>query len=118
MAWLKDVEEESVFLSVISIAEIRGGVERLLHGKRRETLSHWLETELPERFHGRILSVDSLVAHQWGIVTERARRSGHTLNTMDGFLAATALVYEMTLVTRNIRDFKIPGLSLLDPWNA
>jgi predicted nucleic acid-binding protein len=115
--WLDDVDEDQVFLSVISLAEIRRGIELMPLGLRRDRLTTWLVDELPIRFQSRVLAIDEAVADAWGFITARAQRSGIGLDTMDAFLAATAGVHGMTLVTRNTSDFQRLGISLLNPWD-
>jgi toxin FitB len=114
--WLAEVDEDRVFLSVISFAEIRRGVEMLPYGRRRERLATWLAVELPVRFEERILDIDSHVAETWGVLVVRGQKLGLTLGSMDAFVAATAETHGLTLVTRNVKDFRRLGISLLDPW--
>jgi predicted nucleic acid-binding protein len=116
VAWLADIDEDRVFLSVMSFAEIRHGVERMPAGGRRQRLSSWLAEELPVRFEQRVLGIDQRIAETWGILMARGRRVGANLGTMDAFFAATAEAHGLTLVTRNLRDFGALGISLLDPW--
>jgi len=115
---LSGVDEDSVFLSPVTTAEIRFGVERLPEGRRRDRLAAWLEQEVPARFGRRILRIDADVAHQCGIMLARAQDMGTTVGAMDGFVAATAIVAGLTLVTRNVRPFERLGLRLVDPWNG
>jgi toxin FitB len=116
--WLADVDEDRVFLSVVSFAELRFGIERLAQGLRRNRLDLWLRDELPRRFENRILPVTALVADTWGQVLARSQATGRTISIMDGFLAATAEVHGLTMVTRNVSDFSVLGHSVLNPWNA
>jgi predicted nucleic acid-binding protein len=116
VSWLAEVDEDRVFMSVISFAEIRHGVELLPVGRRRERLAHWLAEELPERFEGRILVVDQHIAETWGVIMARGQKIGLTPGSMDAFVAATAETHALTLVTRNIKDFQGIGISLRDPW--
>jgi hypothetical protein len=116
IAWLADVDEDRVFLSVVTFAEIRHGVELMPAGRRRERLAAWLADELPARFESRILGIDRRVAEAWGVAMARSQQRGAGLGSMDAFLAATAAAHRLTLVTRNVRDFKIAGIPLLDPW--
>jgi len=116
--WLAEADEDRVFISVISIAEIRRGLERIAKGRRRDRIAGWLWEDLPVRFEGRILPVDLAIAHEWGVTIERAGSRGIVLNVMDAFLAATAHTRELTLVTRNTKDFQDLGLSLFDPWET
>jgi toxin FitB len=116
VAWLADVDEDRVFLSVVTFAEIRRGVELLPVGRRRERLAAWLDDELPARFEGRILGIDRRVADVWGVTMARSQQRGAGLGSMDAFLAATAAAHRLALVTRNVRDFESAGIALLDPW--
>jgi len=116
ISWLAGVDEDRVYISVISLAEIRRGVELLPAGRRRERLASWLAEELPVRFEERILDIDAQVAATWGVVMARGQKSGMTLGSMEAFVAATAETHDLTLATRNIKDFQRLGISLLDPW--
>jgi predicted nucleic acid-binding protein len=113
---LAEVDEDQVFLSVISFAELRRGVELLQVGRRRQRLEKWIAEDLNERFHGRVLHVDLPVAESWGRITARATRAGRALGSMDAFLAATADAYDLTLATRNVGDFEGIGIALFNPW--
>lgn len=100
-------------MSVLTLGEIRKGIERLTDKKRREKLRLWIEHELPAWFEGRVLPVDIAVADRWGRLLAQAGRS---VPTIDSLLAATALHHELRLVTRNARDFDYPGLEVINPW--
>jgi predicted nucleic acid-binding protein len=116
VAWLKQVDEEQVFLSVVSLAEIRRGVELMPADKRRDRIDSWLTVDLPARFHRRILAIDGQIAETWGIMMARGRKAGRNVGVLDAFFAATAEVHRLTLVTRNVADFQQLGISLLNPW--
>jgi hypothetical protein len=116
IAWLDSVDEDRVFLSVVTLTELRYGIERLPAGKRRKRLEHWLAHELPLRFEGRILAIDATVAQACGEFLARREATGRPLHAMDGFLAATAAVHSLTLVTRNDSDFQ-NTVPCLNPWN-
>jgi predicted nucleic acid-binding protein len=118
ISWLAEGDEDRVFLSVISFAEIRRGIELLPAGHRRERLATWLAEELPARFEERVLNIDQHVAEIWGVIMARGRKIGLTLGSMDAFVAATTEAHGLTLVTRNVKDFQGLGISLLDPWEA
>ena len=118
VAWLAEADEEHVFLSVASLAEIRQGIELMPAGKRRDRLAAWLAAELPARFEGRIFNVDGRIADTWGIVMARGRKAGITIGVWDALFAATAEVHGLTLVTRNVQDFVKLGIHLLNPWNT
>lgn len=108
--------QNDFFISVITLAEIRCGVALLPTGKRRDALETWLGADLPQRFDGRIIEVAHDIALAWGDLMAWSRRNGANLEPMDGLIAATSRMRDLTLVTRNIRDFDRLGLRLLDPW--
>lgn len=118
LSWVDHVDEEHVFLSVISLAEIRRGIEVMDHGHRRNRLAIWLAEEVPQRFGDRILDIDSRVAIQWGVLMAQRQKDGTPLAIMDAFFAATASAYGLTLVTRNVRHFARLEIQLLDPWQS
>lgn len=117
VAWLAEVDEDRVFISVITFAELRHGVERMATGARRDRLDSWLRDELPLRFEGRTLPVNSAIAEAWGKVVARSQAAGRPVGAMDAFVAATAEVHKLTLVTRNVSDFTVLGHPILNPWN-
>lgn len=112
--WFEDVPDEALHLSVLSVGELRSGVERLPAGKRKERLRAWLEQELPAWFGERLLPVDAGVADSWGRLQVQSKR---TLPAIDSLLAATAMHHRLRLVTRNVRDFEIDGLEIVNPWS-
>jgi predicted nucleic acid-binding protein len=114
--WLFETDEDAVFLSVVTIAEIRYGIDGMSPGNRRDRLIVWLENDLIARFEPRILSVGLGIADAWGAMVARSNKIGKKLTVMDGFLAATAEIHGMTLVTRNIRHFENLGINLFNPW--
>jgi toxin FitB len=116
ISWLAGVDEDRVFISVASFAEIRRGIELMPAGRRRARLGAWLGEELPVRFEDRILTIDQRVAEIWGLVMDRGQKTGLALGSMDAFFAATAEAHGLTLVTRNVRDFQQVGISILNPW--
>lgn len=113
--WLADRPASTLYLSVLTLGELRKGIEGLPEGDRKRRLLDWLEVELPAYFAGRILPVDATVADRWGRLLAQA---GRPVPAIDSLLAATALVHGLTLVTRNLRDFPHPELLVLDPWTA
>ena len=114
--WLDQVDEDDVFLSVVTFAELRHGIERLPASARRKRLHEWLRNELPTRFEGRIAPVDGAIADAWGHLVARREAVGRPIQATDALIAATAQVHDLTLVTRNISDFKASLKSLLNPW--
>lgn len=114
-AWFEEVADEALHLSVLTLGELRRGVEKLPVGKRKERLRSWLEHELPAWFGERLLPVDAAVADTWGRLQATTER---TLPAVDSLLAATALHHHLRLVTRNTTDFDVAGLETVDPWSA
>lgn len=112
--WFTKLGAGSVFVSVITLGEIRRGIEALPEGGRRKRLTQWLESDLPAQFEDRVLDIDRKTADLWGCLGARARRP---LPAVDALIAATALVHKLKLVTRNTRDFEYPGLSVINPWD-
>ena len=118
MEWFAAQPDETLFISALTLGELRRGILLLGDGKKRRALLQWLEVEIEPSFTGRILSIDALVTKQWAELQCRATRGGRTLPTMDSFFAATALAHDLTLVTRNVSDFAGAEVKLLDPWQA
>jgi predicted nucleic acid-binding protein len=114
--WLSKIDEDAVFLSVVTFAELRHGIERLPASKRRKQLDEWLRGELPLRFEQRILQVDGAVADEWGRLVARHDALGRPIHAMDALIAATAQVHALTLVTRNSSDFEASVKSVVNPW--
>jgi predicted nucleic acid-binding protein len=114
-SWLASVDEDRLYLSVLTLGEIRQGVARLAPGKRRLGLEHWL-VELRTRFAGRIVPIDEDTAERWGGLMAEARRAGASLGVVDGLLAASALEHGLTLATRNVKDFARVNVALWNPW--
>jgi len=115
-SWLDAQSEGSLYLSVITFAELRRGTSMLSQGKKRDALRQWIDGPLAARFDGRVLNVDRDVCDVWGDLLALARRRGVGLGVMDGFVAATAIAYELTLITRNTRDFEQLDVSLFNPF--
>ena len=111
--WIKQVPEESLFVSVLTLGEIRKGIETLTDKKRKEKLRVWLDYEMPMWFEGRVLAIDLPIAERWGKLLAAI---GRPVPTVDSLLAATALHHELRLVTRNVKDFDYPGLEVINPW--
>jgi predicted nucleic acid-binding protein len=93
-------------------------IELLGPGKRRAQLEEWLERDLEAWFSGRVLPVDRRVAARWASLLAQATRTGRPLPAIDSLIAATALAHELTIVTRNTKDFEGIGANTVNPWNA
>lgn len=114
--WMDAADERLMYLSVLTFGEIRKGIAGVPHGKRRAQLESWLELDLQARFSGRILSIDVSIANRWGMLAAEAKRKGRPISAIDGLLAATALHHNLTIVSRNVTDFAITQVSILNPW--
>lgn len=114
LAWFDAVPDQALHLSVLTLGELRKGVEKLPDGPRREKLRVWLEHDVRTWFGARLLDVDAVVADQWGRLQAAA---GRTLPAIDSLIAATALRHRLRIVTRNVDDFRFPGLEVIDPWS-
>jgi predicted nucleic acid-binding protein len=115
MAWLAERGPEELFMSAVTVAEIRYGIEAAPHGARRRALEHWYAESIGGR-RELILPIGLEVADAWGRLRRRAEPDKHTIPALDAFIAATAEAYGLILVTRNVRDFEIWGGPLLNPW--
>lgn len=111
--WFATADKESLYLSVLTLGEIRKGIDKLADGQKKQVLSEWLEKELPLWFDSRLLVVDVGVADCWGKLQAQINRP---LPAIDSLLAATALHHNLCLVTRNVSDFDYPGLTVLNLW--
>jgi len=116
--WVYAQDEQSLYLSVVSIGELRRGLVILPASKRRSELERWFENDLLPRFEGRILPVTRSIADRWGVLDGQCQVKGTPLNTADGMIAATAIEHGLTVVTRNIRDYAGLGVEALNPWDA
>lgn len=114
--WLAEADEDRVFISVVTLAELRHGIERLPAGVRRDRLDAWLSGDLLTRFEARVLPVDAGTADIWGRVMARGQAAGRPVGTMDAFIAATAEQYDLTLVSCNVSDFEALNVRLINPW--
>lgn len=112
--WLEGRPATTLYLSILTLGELRKGIEALPESGRKRALVDWLEVELPGFFAGRALPIDARVADRWGHL---AAQTGRPVSAIDSLLAATALTHDLTLVTRNRRDFEYPGLAVIDPWS-
>jgi predicted nucleic acid-binding protein len=113
-AFVNNLREEDIFISVLSIGEIYFGIEKLPAGPKKTELYIWLNQKLPDRFGSRIIDLDRNIMAEWGRLQARARE---TLPVVDSLIAASALAHRLIIVTRNVRDYKmIEGVALLNPW--
>jgi predicted nucleic acid-binding protein len=116
--WLHEVDEDELFLSAVTIAELCYGIERLKNGRRKTELEEWLAGDLAERFAGRILAAEEKIAAGWGRIMARSETQGKRLGIVDGFLAATAEAHELVVVTRDVRAFEGFVRDIYNPWKS
>jgi tRNA(fMet)-specific endonuclease VapC len=117
-AWLKSQVKDSQFLSVVTMGELRKGATLLPRSDKRTQIEQFIEALIPAWFAGRILPVTQAIAERWGVLEGQRLLAGRPLGAADGMIAATALEHDLTLVTRNVKDFSGLGVVLLNPWVA
>lgn len=114
--WMTDIPNNFFYLSILTIGEIRTEVEKLHDKRKKQNLILWLEHELPEMFESRILPINFEVADRWGRLKAESKKP---IAAIDSLIAATALHYDIALVTRNISDFEnYTNLELINPWES
>ena len=116
--WIDSIDSERVFLSVITVGEIKKGIEKLPDSARKQTLRVWLEDELMARFQGRILPIDTAAMLMWGELTAKLEQQGRKMPAIDSLIAAIALHEGAALVTRNEEDFRHTGVEIVNPWKS
>ncbi len=114
LKWFETIPNEALYLSVLTLGEIRKDVEALVEDKRKEKLRLWLEIELPEWFGKRILEIDQSIADRWGRLQATMKRP---VAAIDSLIAATALYHDLRIVTRNKQDFQFASLQVICPWD-
>ena len=116
LAWLDECEESSMYLSVITLGELEKGIAKLGAAPRRAKLHHWVRHDLANRFEGRLLPIDSAIATRWGALVGESEARGVPLPVIDSLIAATCLVHDLTVITRNTADFERCGTRCFNPW--
>ena len=114
--WLDSLDPDAVFLSVITVGEIRKGIEKLPPSKRKESLKEWLYSDLLKRFSGNIVELDVNILLTWGERTGRLEGEGKKMSAIDSLIAASVLADNYSLVTRNEDDFQHTGVRIINPW--
>jgi toxin FitB len=116
-AWISEIEESKLFLSVLTVGELLKGIEKLPDGGRRETLLRWVNEDLQERFNGRIAVFDLQAAAVWAKIQAAAEAAGKVVSGIDSTIAATAITNGLAVATRNISDMEASGAVLINPWD-
>lgn len=115
--WLEKQEENNLYLSVLTFGEIEKGIEKSPNEARKHKLKLWVEDDLKQRFNGRVLTIDIMVASEWGRLQGSAELIGKPMPTLDGLIAVSALVNNCIVVTRNTSDMEQSKVELFNPWN-
>lgn len=116
-ARLAALADEDLFLSVLTLGELKKGIDKLKAGARKRALAEWFD-RLTASTAERVLPVDAETAVIWGELTAQTEKKGKPLPAIDGLLAATALRHGLYLMTRNVADFAATGVMLVNPWQA
>ena len=116
--WIDGQEESALFLSVLTIGEIEKGIAKLPASARKRRLLSWIRRDLAGRFSGRLLPIDARVAARWGTIAGESEKRGTPLPVIDSLIAATALVHDLQIVTRNIHDFERCGVACVNLWDG
>jgi predicted nucleic acid-binding protein len=114
--WLNSIDEEKLFISVITIGEIQHGIERLPDSHRKTELLVWMNTGLLPRFAGRMVSIDAPTMFLWGSLVARLEGAGKPVGVMDTLILASALQNNLIIATRNVTDFLPGGVQVINPW--
>lgn len=117
LQFIASLSENDVLLSVVTIGEIKSGIEKLEDSKRKEVLSLWLNDDLLNRFNGRLLTIDLDIMLVWGELIQKNKKTGNTLPIIDSFIAATCISKNLTLITRNESDFNTLDLNIINPFS-
>ena len=114
--WILDKKETHLFISVLTIGELNKGITKLPDSKRKDAINSWVNNDLKKRFAGRILEITEEIAALWGEVQGKAEKLGKKMAVIDSLIAATAIKNNLTVVTRNVKDFKNSGCEIINPF--
>ncbi len=113
---MESTDEERLNIAALSLGEIQKGVTKLKTGRKQQQIQEWLDQDLRPRFSERILAIDEDVSLEWGVLLGTAENQGRPQPVIDSLIAAIAVVHNLTLVTRNVRDFETMPVRVLNPW--
>lgn len=116
LEWFEVHDELNLFLSVITLGELRKGIEKLPDSTKKRKLNLWVKDDLLTRFRNRILNISFEEVNKWGEVLAEAEKSGRPIPAIDALIASTALVHDLAVVTRNTKDMELTGVELINPW--
>ena len=115
--WFADQDELSMYLSVITFGELRKGIEKLSDSKKKKELNRWVKEDLHLRFKNRVLNITMEEVNRWGKILASAEQNGKPLPAIDSLIAATALVHDLSVVTRNTQHMEGSGVEVINPWS-
>lgn len=115
--WFSNKDESLFFLSVVTMAEIEDGIHRLSPSRKKTDLEDWFYGAFQGQFHDKILSIDSSIAKTWGQLNAKLMRKGINIGVQDLYIAATAIVHSLAIVTTNVKDFEPTNVVIFNPWN-
>jgi len=114
--WLDEQDEQSLFLSVLTIGELQKGISKLAASARKDELQAWVEHDLTLRFTGRVIDIEIEAVLIWGRLQGECEQRGESLPVMDSLIAATAAAHRLVVVTRNVKDFERCQVRVCNPW--
>lgn len=114
--WFSDNDETEMYLSVITFGELIKGIEKLSSSKKKTTLVNWVNNDLKRRFRNRVLEVTMAEVKKWGEIQAFSEMKRTPLPAIDGLIAATALIHDLSVVTRNVSDMRPSGVHIINPW--
>jgi len=117
IVFLQNISDNDLYLSVVTIGEIKFGIANLQDSEKKKKLLNWLYNDLFKRFEGRIVDVDSDIMLKWGYLTSALKKKGKPMPIMDAIIAATSISKNFTLITRNEKDFSNLDLEIVNPFN-
>ena len=118
VAFVAEQPLDLLYISTVTLAEIRFGIELVKDASRRTELTAWLTNKVRPLFAQRVLDVNEDVLFKWRLVVEQGRKSGHTFSQPDLFIAATALHHGLTVVSRDTREYELAGVRFVNPWES
>lgn len=114
--FVAELDPARTFVSVLTVGEILRGLSNLGDGQRKRAITSWLD-ETEKEFERLLLGVSYEIARTWGEITDNARTRGETIPAVDGLIVATAMVHDLAVVTRNVKDFEVTGVQIVNPWD-
>jgi predicted nucleic acid-binding protein len=115
-SWFSDKDQSLFYISVVTLGEIESGIARLEPSRKKRDLEEWFYGPFQERFSDRILPIDAAVAKAWGRLSAKLVSEGNNVGVQDLYIAATALVHSLAIITTNTKDFVATGVVVLNPW--